>query len=474
MPFSDLREFIAKLEKGGEIQRIEEEVDWNLEVGAMIRRSNEKGLPMAFFQKIKGYPAGYRVFGEGLNNHRRMAIAMEMSPETHEKELIEQYIKRKKKEIKPVLVADGPCKENIHIGDKVDLLEFPIPMLHEGDGGRYIGTNHLTISRDLDSDWVNFGMYRHMLHDRNSIGLQAGPPTHVMRIREKWEAKNKPMEIAIAIGVDPVLTLCSASPIPYGVSEYNVAGGIRGEPVELVKCETVDLAVPATAEIVIEGELSIHELKDEGPFGEYTGYMGGHRKPRDVIHVRAVTHRNNPIFTTTCEGYPMTNNHGIMSISCAAEFLELLRESGLPVTGVSSFPATVQMLVVVAVKAGSVRADEVAHTIWASRIGNYTPYVVIVDEDVDPFNMGEVFHAIASKCHPYRGIVRLDHATGWALCPWMSRHEQEYRLGARVYFDCTWPPDWDPSEVPIKCTFDKMYPSEVKEKALAKWKKYNY
>jgi len=475
MPFKDVREFISRLEEEGEAQRIEEDVSWNLEAGAMIRRSNEAGLPAPFFQKVKGYPEGYRLFGEALNSFKRIAIAIDMHPDTHGKELIEEYLRRKQQSIKPVLVNDGPCKENVHIGNEVDLLEFPVPMVHEGDGGRYIGTFHLTITKDLESDWVNWGMYRHMLHNKNTMAIQADPHTHLgIMHTQRYEPRNKPIEVAIAIGVEPISTLCAASPIPYGVSEVDIAGGIRGEPVELIKCETVDLAVPATSEIVIEGEIRPNETMDEGPFGEFTGYIGGHREPRQVIHVKAVTHRNNPILTMGSEGIPVTNSHAIMSVTRAAEFLELLRAQGLPVTSVSEPAEAAQLLAVVAVRAGSARADDIAHAIWGSRVGTSTPYIIIVEDDVDPFNMAQVLHALVSRCHPYTGIVKVEHATGMALLPWLSRHQQKYLLGARAYFDCTWPRDWDPAEVPKKSSFANIYPLEVQRKALARWRKYGY
>ncbi len=127
------------------------------------------------------------------------------------------------------------------IGVQADLFKFPVSMIHEGDGGRYIGTWDLTISKDVDSDWVNWGIYRHMLHDRDTIGIQVGPPTHIIKMRQGWEAKGKAMEIAIVIGVEPISTLSAGAALPYGVSEVDVTGRIRHEPMQLIKCETVDL-----------------------------------------------------------------------------------------------------------------------------------------------------------------------------------------------------------------------------------------
>ncbi len=476
MPFKDLRDFIARLEKEGEAIRIEEEVDWNLEAGAMLRRAAEEGLPATLFQKIKGCAPGYRLFGGGAAKFSRMAISMDMAPDTHPRELIEEYLRRRKNPIKPILVKDGPCKENIQIGDEVDLLKFPVPMIHGGDGGRYIGTWHATITKDLDSDWINWGMYRQMLHNKNTIGIfLATPAKHLaaMYFRD-YEPKNKPMEVALAIGMDPLSTMCAANPMPYGVSEVDIAGALRGEAVELVKCETIDLVVPATAEIIIEGEFRPRERMDEGPFGEFTGYRSGLAAPRPVIHVKAVTHRDNPILTASCMGIPVDDN-SIISLTSSAELWEALRERGLPVTGVYVPPETSYMMTVVAVKsyyAGV--ADDIAHAIWGGPFGHAETYIVVVQDDVDPFNMSQVWHALVSKCHPGRGIHKVENSRVTSLIPYLNHHEREYDMGVKVYFDCTWPLDWDPADVPERASFAEMYPAEVQQSALAKWAKYGY
>ena len=476
MPYKDVREFIAKLEAEGEMQRIEEEVDWNLEAGAIARRTLEEKLPAPYFQKIKDSPHGFTLASGFLANHRRIAMAFEMDPDTHPRQLIEEYLRRKKKQIKPVLVNEGPCKENIQIGEDVDLLKFPVPFIHGGDGGRYIGTWHLTVTKDADSDWTNWGMYRHMLHDKNTMGILALPPKHFALMYEqsceRCGIENMPMDVALVIGTEPISTFCSGTPMPYGVAEIDVAGGLRGEPVEVVKCETVDLTVPATAEIVIEGELVPGESMDEGPFGEYTGYRSGQAGPMPVIRVKAVTHRNDPIFTMSCMGIPVDDNHALFSVNKSAAFLEELRDRGLPVSGAYIFPEGVSHGIVVAVKPSYYgMAGEIAHVIWGSRHGCITPWVIVVEDDVDPFNMDEVLHAMMSKCHPSRGIVKVEQALAWPLFPWLSEYERGHRMGARVYFDCTWPVHWDPSEVPARMSFKEAYPEEIQQKALEKLRK---
>jgi len=477
MPFKDVREFIAKLEKEGEAIRIEEEVDWNLEAGAILRRSAEAGLPAVLFQKIKDYPEGYRLFGGGAAKFRRMAIAMDMAPDTSPKELMDEYLRRKQNPIKPVVVKDGPCKENIHTGDEVDLLKFPVPLIHEDDGGRFIGTWHATISKDPETGWINWGMYRHMVQGKDAVGiLQASARRHLWQVYMRdYEPKNKPMEVAIAIGIEPVSALCATSPMPYGVAEVDIAGALRGEPVKLIKCETIDLLVPATAEIIIEGEIRPGDLMEEGPFGEYTGYQGALRAPRPVIRVKAVTHRNNPILTFSSLGIPADDNCSA-SLTRGAELLAALRREALPVTALNYPPECSYTLAIVAVKKtyAGVAAD-VAHVIWGtSSAGHNTPYVIVVQDDVDPFNIPQVFHALATKCHPYRGIFRMEGFSTAGLLPWLSRYERENRLGAAAYFDCTWPLDWDPADVPKRISFAESYPDDIQQKALGVWRKYGY
>jgi 4-hydroxy-3-polyprenylbenzoate decarboxylase len=259
----------------------------------------------------------------------------------------------------------------------------------------------------------------------------------------------------------------------YGLSEADVAGGLRGEPVELIKCETIDLVVPASAEIVIEGEMVPGEMMDEGPFGEYTGYSAGSKTPRPIIRVKAVTHRNNPIFTASCMGIPVDESAAIFSVCKSAAFLEELRAKGLPVTGAYVIIEGASHGIAVAVKPQYYGiAGEIAHVVWGARHGCLTPYVIVVEDDVDPYNLQEVFHALMTKCHPIRGINKLEHALAWPLIPWLSEYERKHRIGARAYFDCTWPVEWDRADVPRRMSFAEAYPEDIKKKALDKWRIY--
>lgn len=484
MAFKDLREYLVKLKAERELQHIEEEVDWDLEVGAIIRRSYDLRAPAPLFQKIKGYPRGYRIFGAPAalsrpgREHARIALAMGMRPDSTVSDLVEEYVRRKKTPLKPVIVSGGPCKENILVGNQVDLLKFPAPLLHDGDGGRYVGTWHLVITRDPDTGWTNWGMYRHMVHNARSMAADMSAGQHIGIIyHQKYEARNRPMPFAVAIGTEPMSPLIAGTYVPAGVNEADVIGGLRGEPVELVKCETAELEVPATAEIVIEGEVPPYERRDEGPFGEYTGYLTRQvGSPRPVFRVHAITHRNDPILPMSCMGVPVDDAHATMSVTVAAELLDDLRGRGFPVRMVALPPECAQSMAVVSTKTPYPHfAKKIAHAIWGAHAGAVLYWVVVVDEDVDATNLNEVLHCIVTRCHPDRGVYKVpDVPIHPNISTFTDPEDRMAGRGASCLFDATWPKHWKPQDTPVKASFDVLWPKEVQEKVLSKWKKYGY
>lgn len=177
----------------------------------------------------------------------------------------------------------------------------------------------------------------------------------------------------------------------------------------------------------------------------------------------------------SCMGVPTDESAAVFAVGKSAAFLDELRCKGLPVTGANLIIEGASHAIVVAVKNAYYGiAGEVAHVIWGARHGLLTPVVIVVEDDVDPFNLRQVFHAMMTKCHPVRGINKIEHATAWPLIPWLSEYEREYRIGARVYFDCTWPIDWDKSQRPHRMSFKEAYPQKVQKKALALWKKHGF
>src|SRR3990170_852261 len=169
MTFTDNRQFISALEKSGDVVRIKDEIDWEGEAGAMVRRSMERRAQAIFFEKLKDYPPGFTIFGGPLATHRRLAVALGFKPETPFSEIQHHYENRIESPIKPMLVSKGPCQENVITGNDVDLFKLPVPLIHWGDGGRYIGSWHAVVMKDPDSSWVNWGMYRQMVYRRNIV-----------------------------------------------------------------------------------------------------------------------------------------------------------------------------------------------------------------------------------------------------------------------------------------------------------------
>jgi phenylphosphate carboxylase alpha subunit len=482
MAFRGIREYIMALEEHGELRRVKKEVDWNLEVGAIIRLINERKLPSPFFERIQGYSPQYRIFGSPLNSYRKLAIALGLPAETPAKELERIYEEGKRKLVKPVLVdrSKASCKQNIDTKEQINLLKFPAPVIHDGDGGRYIGTWHCSVTKDPDTGPVNGGMSRLMVNSENTMVGSFRPQAHMgNHFFRKYKPRGIPMPCAIAIGPDPISGFVASSRVALDISEPDFAGALRREPVELVKCETIDLEVPASAEIVIEGEISPKETAMEGPFGEYTGYSSQPSALKPLFKVTAVTYRDDPILPASCVGTPVDEYHIAGCFTKSPEIYARLEREGIPVVAVT-FP--VQCVAAVCVVSVNTRVanvtnlpSQVASVIWGSEPGSNVPYIIIVDDDVDIYNMDEVMHALATKCHPWRNIRKTEHATTQPLYPFLSSYERKHRLGSKAYFDCTWPLEWDRAkEVPQKISFKTAYPKELQDRITGNWEDYGF
>jgi 4-hydroxy-3-polyprenylbenzoate decarboxylase len=477
MPFKDNRQYIEALEKNGDLIRIKQEVDWDREVGAIVRRTNEKSGPAFLAEKIKDYP-GHRIFGGPVASFRRVATALGLPPETHPAEIMDTYYERASNPIKPVLVKDAPCQEVVITGKDVNLLDFPAPMVHEGDGGRYLSTWHFVITKDPDSGWVNWGMYRQMVHNERHLGGLILPGSDCGKVfYEKYVKHNKPMPFAVAISPDPLSAIASVASVGAFVDEVDIAGGIMGEPIELVKCKTVDLEVPAHAEIILEGEILPDVTVEEGPFGEYTGFRSSPRMPRALYRVNCITHRKDPILCMSNMGIPIDDCAITVSIAWRSMVQKILLDIGIPIKGVYVPPEGIGHLVVVSTETPYNNiATQIGMAIFSSRMGNlWMHQVIVVDADVDAYDMKQVIHSVATKCHPTRGIRVIDNAPSNPLAPYLSLYERTWSKGGKVIFDCTWPLDWHREiEVPFKSGFNTIYSEEIQKKVLDNWKKYGF
>jgi 4-hydroxy-3-polyprenylbenzoate decarboxylase len=481
MAMSDLRAYIGALEGLGELQRIEREVDWSLELGGVIRRSYDLRAPAPFFLRVKDTPPGFRALGAplGLSSnpgraYARLATSLGLDPATGYVDLMERFIEKRRSRIKPVIVEGGPCKENVRRGEEVDLEMFPVPWIHEGDGGRYIGTWHAFITKDPETGWTNWGMYRMMLHDKRSTGLWAGASQHGSVHLSRYWSRGEPMPFAVALGTEPVTPIVCSLRIAPLVNEADVIGGLRGEPLELVKCETVDLYVPATSEIVLEGKVYPDDREMEGPFGEYTGYRAAERSPRPVCRVECVTFRNDPILPVTCMGTPVDDAAALRPL-VVAEILDDLRQSGYPIRMVYSPPEAMPTMLFVSSQVPYPHYPRnLADAIFGNPATRGIHSLFLFDEDVDVTHTEEALWAFSTRCHPERGIHKMSRTAGSPLHPWLSTEERKSFTSARVLLDCTWPKDWKPEEIPVKASFDVMWPKEIQEKVLMRWLEYGY
>jgi 4-hydroxy-3-polyprenylbenzoate decarboxylase len=475
MAFKDHRDFFQTLEKEEELVRITQEVDWDLEVGAIGRRVYERSGPCLLFENIKDYPEGFRISNGTTGTWPRVALAMGLPKNTPIREIYREYEKSLEKKIPPRIVEkkDAPCKENIMIGDEVDLYKFPAPMIHDGDGGRYIGAWDLVVCKDPEMNWENWGMYRFMIHTRNWLtGWPQTTSQLAMIFKSRYLPNNQPMPIAVVLGADPISHIMATAPLRPGENEAEYVGGIRGEPVDLVPCETVDLLVPAHAEIVIEGELMPDKIAPDGPFGEYPGYRSGTMFEGVAVKVKGITHRNDPIATSISLGIPPDDSSIAAALTAAVSMKKGLLRRGVPVTDVYVPPEGVTHLIIVGVKRGGQEiARKVLDFFTARRV--MTNKHMVVDEDVDVFNMSEVLHAFATKCHPGRGILyEWYEGRANSLTPCYGPEERKRLKGVSVVFDCTWPPEWPKEIIPLKASFKTIYPPEMQERVMNNWDKY--
>ncbi|HEX9144993.1 MAG TPA: UbiD family decarboxylase [Candidatus Binatia bacterium] len=266
MLYRGLRDWLAKVDKMGELRTLEG-IDWNLEMGAVVDvlyREHPPYPPALIFDKIKDHAQGFRALFGHFASPKRIALTLGITQEfDHVLEFVRVY-HEKIKHCVPIPreeVKSGEVHENVQERDEVNLLKFPAPFLHEKDGGRYIGTGHLVITKDPDSNWINVGTYRMMLHDHNTAGIYIGPGKHASIHRQKYFAKGAPVPINVVLGSEPLMWFASCCPVAAGLSEFDFAGGLAGEALQVVTSDITGLPYPADAEIVLEGEMRPGEFK---------------------------------------------------------------------------------------------------------------------------------------------------------------------------------------------------------------------
>ncbi|HZD30376.1 MAG TPA: UbiD family decarboxylase [Candidatus Angelobacter sp.] len=519
MAYSDLREWISALEKAGELKRITAEVDPILEITEITDRISKWGTrgksgpggPALLFENVKGHP-GAKVLINQFGSERRMKLALEVDSLDEIPARIRMFMDVKspqgildKIKMLPLLtevgkffpkeVATGPCKEVIKKGD-FSLNDFPIMQCWPKDGGRFI-TLPSVITRNPATGKRNVGTYRLHVYDERTTGMhwqrQKQGAEHYREQMRRKAAENAAqplvtalelmaqsgggsrvaegkqvsgrMEVAVAIGTDPAMMFSSIVPAPPDIEEFIIAGFLRQKPVELVKCETVDLEVPATSEIVLEGYVELDELKMEGPFGDHTGFYTM-EDLYPVFHITCITHRKDPIYSTTIVGKPPMED-AWMGKAVERIFLPLMRvtipeivDVNLPVEGVFH-----NLMIVSIKKSYPGQARKVMSAIWGMGQAMSTKCILVVDEDVNVQDIGEVTLKVLNNIDPERDIQftlgpvdSLDH----------SSRLPDY--GSKMGVDATrkWPSEGFTRPWPDEITMD----AETKRRVTERWKEF--
>lgn len=480
MAYKDLREFIKILEENGFLKRIKAEVDPILEIAEINDRVVKEGGPALLFENPKGskIPCVVNLFG----SYERMKLALEVNSlddigrqmlEFLEPEIPTNLIEKLKALPKlkklsgfiPKTVKSGPCKEVI-IKDNPSLDILPILKTWPEDGGRFI-TLPMVFTKDPDSGTRNCGMYRMHVYDSKTTGMHWHIHKDGAKHFRNAERLGKRLEVAVAIGSDPAVMYSSTAPLPEGVDEMLFAGFLRKAPVEMVKCETVDLKVPANSEIVIEGYCEPGERRIEGPFGDHTGYYSL-KDEFPVFHITCITHRKDAIYPATIVGKPPMED---CYIAKATEriFLPLLKKQlpevidmNLPLEGVFHNIAIVSID-----KRYPGHARRVMYALWGMGQMSFTKMIVVVDKWVDVQNPSEVVWRIGNNVDPKRDVVIvegpldvLEHASAIPA------------YGGKMGIDAT--KKWASEGFNRDWPNDTVMSDEIKKLVDSRWKEYGF
>ena len=443
---TDLRAFLSAVEEGGEVERIAG-AHWDRELGAVtevLYREKVDKSPLLLFDEVPGYARGMRCLYGMLGSPLRLALGLGIDPSQSgdRRTMLDTYRRRIKSHepIPPRVVNDGPVMENVDRDGDVDLLKFPVPIHHEHDGGRYIGTACGVVTRDPDSGRINVGTYRVQVNgpDIATSYISNGKQGRIQR--DKYLKAGKPCPMAIIVGIDPATYIAARYTLSDNVPEFDWAGGLAGRPIDCIEGELTGLPFPANSEIVLEGEVSPDETAMEGPFGEWTGYYAGDAREEPVIRIKRVYYRDDPILTCAASQKPPHSHLFERCFIRSAGLLDSLEGAGIPdVAGVWVHQAGAgRTFVVVAIKqryfghanqAGLV-ASQVNPTGYVGR------YVVVVDDDIDPTDMHDVIWAMGTRTDPKTDFTILDRN-------WSSRLDtmvtDEKLYNSRVVIDACIP-----------------------------------
>ena len=430
--YKDLREWIHEADKLGEMKYING-LTWEREIGMVTEMLHHTDpAPCGLFDEIPGVKKGFRVL-TNFFSAKRANMTLGFPAGLSRLELSEEFLKvYRNPDNKPIphkIVETGPVMENVLTGDKVDLTIFPTPKWHEEDGGRYLGTGSYNVTRDPDENWINCGTYRCMIQDKKTIGFYISPGKHGRIHRDKYAERGEKMPALVVVGGNPMQFILSSQEVPYGVCEYDILGGLYGKALECVKGKITGLPFPADAEIVLEGWIDPKEFKDEGPFGEWTGYYASDTRPEPVLHVEAIYHRNDPIILGCPPQRPPDELARYRAVARSALLKQSIQAAGVPdITNVWAHEVgTARMLVAVSIKQRYPgHATQAGHVACQCHVGAYAgKYVIVVDDDIDPSNLEELMWATVTRSDPATSIDIVKNAWSTPLDPRITPEQRE-------------------------------------------------
>jgi 2,5-furandicarboxylate decarboxylase 1 len=428
MPWPDLRSFLAALEERGDLLRVPGPVDWEYEAVALTRHTSDIQGPALLLESVRDsqFPCLSGLFAA----KRRVAWSLDVA----EDELDATYRERENLSLAPTMTnGTPPCQEIVLTGDQVDLCSLPILRHYERDGGRYI-TAGLQVAKDPGTGIRNVTISRMLLLDHRRLSVFAPPGRHLRTIIERWHERGEPAEIAVVIGAEPATQIASQARPSYGVDEFGVAGGLRGEPVELARCVTIDVEVPATSEMVIECRTVPGEMVVDGPFGEYPGTYSD-AKPTPVVEVTAITMRRGGMYQNTLTGMPMTENHWMMEPAAVSlawrESLKITPE--VVAVNVTPGGATRHHVVVSIKKRHPSEARNLALALLAAPLG--AKLVTVVDDDIDVYDPLQVEWAVNTRVQADNDVFILPNL----YSPTLDPSAPAPRTSAKMGIDATAP-----------------------------------
>lgn len=446
--YRDLREWLAAVDQMGELKTVGG-VHWDREMGAMVdmcyRARGSGKAPAILFDDVPGYPHGYRCLYGMMASPRRFAFTVggiDVSTAKSSIEYLKQYRERMRdiKYIPPVVVDRSPLLENVMEGSDIDVFHFPVPIHHELDAGRYIGTACGVITRDPDTGWINVGTYRIQVPEKDVGMCYISPGKHGRLHRDRYFERGQNCPAVAVVGMDPMLFLAARYQVPPGLSELDWVGGMRNAPLEVLRGKYTDLPIPANSEIVLEGEFRHDERRLEGPFGEWPGYYAGGRIEEPVFRIKRVLFRKNPILTCAASNKPPHAHLYERAFTRSAALWEGLEKASVPeLKGVWVHEAgSGRTFNVVSIKQryyGHARqAGVLASQMVPVAYGNR--WTIVVDEDIDPSRLEEVIWAMGTRCDPKEDLEILRKCWSSKIDPMVF--DQHY-YNSRVVVDACIP-----------------------------------